>query len=130
MSLIAEFVNQRVWAVVGASSNPRKYGNIIFHDLRDAGYEIYGVNPNESSVDGIPVYPTLASLPVKPEVVDIVVPPHVTESIVRDCYELGIERVWMQPGAESAEAVAFCEDKGIKVIYGGPCAMVSKRYWT
>ena len=126
---IEEFVNLKVWAIVGVSSNPRKYGNIIFRNLRGAGYDVYGVNPHEGELDGSPLYPTLAELPVVPDVVNIVVPPRVTEQIVRECHALGLRRVWMQPGAESPEAVAYCREHGIKVVSGGPCAMVSKRRW-
>ena len=129
-NLIEEFVNRRVWAVVGVSPNPRKFGNIIFRDLRQAGYDVYGVHHSGESVDGQPIYPSLSDLPVKPEVVDVVVPPSVTEEVVRECHELGLTRVWMQPGAASDAAVAYCHEHGIEVIAGGPCAMVHKRRWT
>jgi predicted CoA-binding protein len=129
MTLIQEFVNYKVWAVVGVSNNRRKFGNIIYRDMQAAGYEVYGVNPHEDSLDGQPLYPSLADLPVTPDVVDIVVPPEITEQIVRECHALGLRRVWMQPGAESAEAVDFCHANGIEVISGGPCAMVHKKYW-
>lgn len=129
MTLIQEFVNYKIWAVVGVSNNRRKFGTIIYRDLRAAGYEVYGVSLHESELDGQPLYPTLAELPVMPDVVDIVVPPEITEQIVRECHALGLRRVWMQPGAESAEAVAYCEANGIEVISGGPCAMVHKKYW-
>ncbi|MGH2541628.1 MAG: CoA-binding protein, partial [Ardenticatenaceae bacterium] len=125
-ALIQEFVGKRVWAVVGVSQERRKFGNIVFRDLRDAGYEVYGVHPDGHSIDGQPTYPTLAELPVKPEVVNLVVPPRVTEQIVRECHDLGLLRVWMQPGAESPAAVAFCREHGIAVVAGGPCAMVHK----
>lgn len=127
--LIQEFVNQRVWAVVGVSTDPRKFGNIIFHDLRGAGYEVYGVHPSGESVSGETIYRSLSELPVQPEVVDIVVPPKVTEEVVQECHELGLTRVWMQPGASSQKAIDFCHEHGIKVIAGGPCAMVLKRRW-
>lgn len=128
-ALIQEFVNERVWAVVGVSTDPRKFGNIIFRDMRRAGYEVYGVHPSGEAVDGQTIYRSLGELPVRPAVVDIVVPPPVTEEVVRDCLALGLERVWMQPGAASEEAVAFCQEHGIRVIAFGPCAMVEKRFW-
>ncbi len=128
-SLIQDFVNRRVWVVVGVSTNRRKFGNIIFRDLRSAGYEVYGVHPDAESVEGETIYPTLADLPVTPEVVDIVVPPDVTEQIVQDCHALGLTRVWMQPGAESQAAIDYCQANGLEVIAGGPCAMVQKRNW-
>ncbi len=126
--LIEDFINRRVWAVVGASHNPAKYGYKIVRDLTAAGYKIYPVNPKGGEINGIKVYPSLRDLPEKPEVVDIVVPPEVTEEIVKECKELGLTRVWMQPGAESEEAIRYCEENGIKVVYG-VCAMINKKRW-
>lgn len=129
MALIEEFVSQRLWAVVGVSADPEKYGHRVFSVLLDSGYHVYGVNPKGGQVLGQTLYPTLADLPEKPEVVNLVVPPAVTEQIVRQCADLGITRVWMQPGAESDEAVRFCEENGIKVVWDA-CAMVQrKRSW-
>ena len=76
--LIREFVNQRVWALVGASAGRSKYGNMILRDLHQAGYAIYPVNPRETEIEGLRAYRTLADLPQLPQVVDIVVPPRVT----------------------------------------------------
>lgn len=125
---IKECINQRVWAVVGFSGNPHKYGNIIFHDLKRAGYIVYPVNKTGGEIDGEKVYGSVKELPEKPGVIDIVVPPQETERVVEECAEAGIERVWMQPGAESPKAIRFCEEKGLKVVYNA-CAMVEKRGW-
>jgi len=126
--LIEEFINQRVWAIVGASKDPVKYGNQIFRDLRTAGYTVYGLNPRGGEIEGQELYPTLSDLPERPAVVDIVVPPAVTGEIVRQCAELGLERVWMQPGSESEAAIRFCQEHGIKVVHD-TCAMIQKRQW-
>jgi predicted CoA-binding protein len=126
--LIADFVDRRVWAVVGASEDPSKFGHKIAVDLHRAGYRIYPVNPKGGVIDGLKVYPSLAALPETPEVVDIVVPPAVTEQIVREINDLGLKRVWMQPGAESQLAIEYCEAHGIDVVHRA-CAMVHKRYW-
>lgn len=126
--LIQEFINQRVWAVVGASLNPEKYGHKIFRNLRAAGYIVYGVNAGGGEIDGQRLYPSLADLPEKPAVVDVVVPPKVAEEIVRQCAELGLGRVWMQPGSESEEAIHLCQEKGIRVVHDA-CAMIRKREW-
>ncbi|MGD9145178.1 MAG: CoA-binding protein [Anaerolineae bacterium] len=125
---IPDFVNRRVWAVVGASEDRRKFGNRIFRDLRDAGYTVYPVNPKGGELEGAKVYPSLAALPQPPEVIDLVVPPAVTEQVVKEAHELGLTRVWMQPGAESEAAIAFCQEQGIQVVHGA-CAMVWKRRW-
>jgi predicted CoA-binding protein len=126
--LISDFVNRRLWAIVGASQDRSKYGNRIFRSLRDAGYTVYAVNPNVDEVEGAKAYPTLADLPESPDVVDVVVPPQVTDKVVQQVHELGLNRVWMQPGAESQAAIEYCQEHGIQVVYDA-CAMVHKRYW-
>ncbi len=127
--LIQEFINQRVWAVVGASTDPDKYGNQIFRTLRDAGYTVYGVNVRGGILEGQKLYRSLADLPERPVVVDTVVPPKVTEQIVQQCAALGIDRVWMQPGSESRDAIDYCQQHGIKVVHHA-CAMARSRTWS
>lgn len=127
--VIEDFVGRRKWAVVGVSRDSQKYGNIIFRDLRAAGYDVMGVHPEGHEVDGVQTYPTLADLPERPDVVDLVVPPEVSEQIVREAHALGLNRIWMQPGAASAAAVRYAREHGMEVVSGGPCAMVHKRRW-
>ncbi len=126
--LISDFVNRRIWAVVGASQDQTKFGYRIFRSLRDAGYIVYPVNPRGGTLEGAQVYPSLAELPEPPEVVDMVVPPAVTEQVVKEAQELGLTRIWMQPGAESEAAIAYCHEHGIEVVHDA-CAMVWKRQW-
>ncbi len=127
--LISDFVNRRVWAVVGASRTKHKFGYRVYRNLLDAGYVVFPVNLKERELDGAPVYPTLADLPENPEVVDTVVPPHVTERIVQEMSALGLTRVWMQPGSESQAAIDYCNGHGIEVVHGA-CAMVHRLRWT
>jgi predicted CoA-binding protein len=126
--LISDFVNRRVWAVVGASQDRRKFGNRIYHNLRGAGYTVYPVNPKGGELDGEVVYPSLAALPETPQVVDLVVPPQASEQVVVEAHQLGISRVWMQPGAESQTAIDYCHKHGIQVVHHA-CAMVHRRRW-
>ena len=124
--LIRAFLNKKnIFAVVGASRDPKKYGHQVYKDLKNAGYEVYAVNPNAEEILGDKSYPNLENLPIKPEVVDVVVPPKVTEEVVKACKGLGITRVWMQPGSESEKAIKFCEKNGIDVVYG-VCVMIER----
>jgi len=124
--LIKVFLDKRnIFAVVGASRDPRKYGYQVYKDLKNAGYRVYAVNPNALEILGDKCYPNLESLPLKPDVVDVVVPPKITEHVVKTCKKLGITKVWMQPGSESEKAIKFCEENGIDVVYG-ICVMVER----
>ena len=126
-NLIKAFLyRENIFAVVGASRDPKKYGHQVYRDLRNAGYRVYCVNPNADEILGNKCYPSLEVLPVKPDVVDVVVPPKITEQLVRTCKKLGITKVWMQPGSESEIAIEFCEENSIDVVYG-VCVMVERR---
>ncbi|WP_206810902.1 CoA-binding protein [Paradesulfitobacterium ferrireducens] len=121
-----EFLEQESWAVVGVSADPSKYGNKVYIQLKKAGYNVYGVNPNLDSVDGDKIYPDLGALPIVPDAVSLVVPPKVTEQVVNKCIELGIKRVWMQPGSESEAAIRNGEEHGIDVVYN-QCVLIQTR---
>jgi predicted CoA-binding protein len=122
--LIESFLDKgNVFAVVGVSRDPAKYGHQVYKDLRSAGYKVYAINPNVSEVLGDRCYPSLEALPAKPVVVT---PPKVTETVVETCKKLGIKKVWMQPGSESEAAINFCRKNGIDVIYG-VCVMIERR---
>lgn len=117
LTFIREFLTFRRFAIVGVSNDPKKYGHIVYHNLKDKGFTVFAVNPNVEQVDGDPCYPNLASLPEPIDGVVLVVPPNVTETIVREVVDLGIPRVWMQPGAESQEAIHFLQTRNIGVVH-------------
>jgi len=125
--LIEEFLDSKnVFAVIGVSRDPEKYGYKVYKDLKKAGYTVYPINPKAESIDGDKCYNSLRELPERPDVVDIVVPPKITERIIKECKELGIKRVWMQPGSESEEAISFCKENNIEVVHS-VCVMVERK---
>ena len=129
-NLVQDFLAQKKIAVVGVSDKRETGCNSNYKKFKDAGYQVYAVNPRISTYDGAPCYPDLKSLPEKPDGVFILANPQVTEQIVRQCVELGIKRIWMhcmmgtKPGlaagmtSVSAEAVKLCRENGISVIPG------------
>lgn len=125
---IEQFLAGLPHAVVGASRDRAKYGNKVLRVYMQNNRPVYPVNPNAQTVEGLACYPDLASLPEKVHGISIVTPPEVTERIVEQAGELGIENVWMQPGAESERAVARAGELGMNVIAGGPCALVTMGY--
>ncbi len=125
-NMVDEFLRARVFAVVGVSTNKEKYGYKVFSDLKEGNYTVYPVNPLYENIYGERCYPDIASLPEKPDVVEFVCPPTVTEKVLRELPALGIDKVWMQPGAESPEAIEFCRNHGIKALHD-ICVMVERR---
>lgn len=48
-----------------------------------------------------------------------------TEKVVEEAARKGIKNIWMQPGAESQSAIAYCRDRGINVIGDGSCILIA-----
>ena len=93
---IKEFLNKKnIFAVVGVSENPKKYGYKVYQNLKKAGYKVYLINPNTDKISGDKCYSKLSGLPIIPNVVNIVVPPKITEEIVKECKKLGINKIWI-----------------------------------
>lgn len=122
-AMMQEFLAARPVAVVGASSNREKYGNIILRNLRGRGWRVFAVNPNEAEVEGQPAYPTLKDCPETPALAVMVVPPWVTRRVLEEAQALGVERIWIQPGAGSDEVTEHAAKLGLRVI-DGACIMV------
>lgn len=115
------------WAVVGASTNPEKYGYLVYKSLKAAGRTAYPVNPRATTIDGDTCYPTVASLPTPPDAVVAIIPPALTEKLIPELAQAGIRKLWLQPGAESAAAIAAAQAANIECVHSGPCLMVALR---
>jgi predicted CoA-binding protein len=124
---IGLFLSLKSVAVVGASRDREKYGNIVFRKLLGRGVRVFPVNPSASEIEGIRAFPSLSELPEKVEGAVVVVPPDRTELVVREAAAAGITAIWLQPGAESREALRFCEASGICLVWNACILVESKR---
>jgi uncharacterized protein len=123
-----EFINKWFsYALVGATTNKDNYGYRVLVDLQKAGFNVVGVNPKYTEIEGVPVYPSLQELPQNPDVVIFVVPPKVGLDMLPQVAKLSIKKVWFQPGAESEEIRVRARELGVEIIADGSCIMVSRR---
>ncbi|NUR96676.1 MAG: CoA-binding protein, partial [Kribbellaceae bacterium] len=97
--------------------------NAVYRRLRDRGYEVFAINPNADEVEGDPCYHDLKSVPGGVEAVVIATRPEHAEETMRECVELGIDRVWMHrlygDGSVSLPALEYGVEHGATVIAGG-----------
>jgi len=125
---IATFLAASAFGVVGASSNRDKYGNKVVRCYRQRNRTVIPVNPREEVIEGIPCVARVSDLPPEAASISIITPPAVTEQVVKEAIAHGIRNIWMQPGAESAAAIATCEAQGVNLIADGSCLLVVLGY--
>mmetsp|Transcript_29405 Transcript_29405/g.57701 ORF Transcript_29405/g.57701 Transcript_29405/m.57701 type:complete len:139 (+) Transcript_29405:46-462(+) len=113
------------FAVVGASTNPTKFGHKVLKAYIDGGRTVVGINPNASSIAGAPCLPSLDKLKDPTQTaVSIVTPPAVTLTVLEQAAQLGVQHVWCQPGSEDEAVVERAKSLKIPLIYGGPCVLI------
>jgi predicted CoA-binding protein len=113
-------------AVVGASNDPRKFGNIILNDLKMRGYDVIPINLHERTIAGLRVYRLLADVPKPIDLVNIVTPPDATLAILRDAEAAGIGLVWLQPGSFDSAVLAAASAAPFRTARDA-CVMVEAR---
>ena len=115
--IIQCMIDKKIWAVVGATQNPTKFGYKIFKRLKSAGYEVYPVNPVYESIEGEKCYGSLSQLPVQVDCVNIVVSPEKALVVVQEAIDNGLNYLWFQPGSFDDGVIAMAEKNNCQVVY-------------
>lgn len=123
--MINEMLAEKIWAVVGASDNPTRFGYKIYQTLKKNGYTVYAVNPGLEKIDADPVYKDLQSLPTKPAVVNMVVNAKAAFQVLEEMKELSITNVWFQPGADAKAVVEKAKELDLNIVED--CVLVALR---
>ena len=88
---LAQLLQPRSVALVGASPRERSLGRKVLANLRSGGFagQIFLVNPKHPEVDGVASVPSLSALPSPPDLVVVTAPAVEVPSIVRAAGEIG-----------------------------------------
>ena len=103
-------------AIIGASKNRAKFGNKAVRAYQQQGYTVYPISLTEREVEGLPAYRSIRDVPKRPDMVSVYVPPAELLKVLPDIAERGCDELWLNPGAESPEALEEAERLGLNVI--------------
>ena len=115
---VQDFLQARRLAVVGVSRSEQKFGTAIYKELKQRGFEVYGVNPQMETVAGDPCYASIGELAGKVDGAVICIPPQKAASVIREAAAAGIRKVWLQQGSQSLETKKATQEAGITPIEG------------
>jgi len=113
----------KVVAVIGASSDRRKFGNRALRAFRQQGYTVVPINPNEREVEGLRTYASILDVPGPVDMASFYVPPDVGERVIDEVARKGVAEVWLNPGAESDALIARARALNIQPIVA--CSIVA-----
>jgi uncharacterized protein len=122
LETIDEFLAQRRIAMVGVSRKNKDFSITLFEELCRRGYDVVPVNPLMAELLGRRCFARVQDIQPPADAALLMTSPEVTDSVVKDCADAGIRRIWMYraggQGAVSSEAVQFCREHGIQVVPG------------
>lgn len=113
----------KVVAIIGASSNRRKFGNKALRAFRQQGYTVLPINPNETEVEGLKTFASVLDVPGAIDMASLYVPPHIGEVVIGEIAQKGIAEVWLNPGADSDQLIARARALKIQPIVA--CSIVA-----
>jgi len=119
---IEKFVSDKNIALIGVSSDKKKFGNMLLLELTKKGYTVFPVHPSLGEIEGIKCIPDIRILPGHVTNLILVVKPEITEQIIYQLKDSPVKRVWMHKGAGagsgSAAAIEACKINGIEAVHG------------
>lgn len=110
-------------AVVGASSDRRKFGNKALRAFQAEGYRVIPINPHEAAIEGIRAYGSVLDVPDPIDLATVYVQPEVGVRLLTEFDRKRIPEIWINPGAESPELLDAAKRLKLNVITA--CSIVA-----
>jgi len=117
MKDVARFLSLEKYAIAGVSRDPKKFGQVMFKDLRKKGMDVVPINPNTDSIDGVKCYSSVKELPANIRGVIFMTPKEETAAVAREAIDHGIKDLWIQQGAETKSMVEELSKEDVNLIH-------------
>lgn len=103
--------------IVGASTNPEKFGNKSVRAHLRQGFEVFPVNPRADEIEGLKCYHTISDVPGPIDRASFYLPPKLGLEAVEELARRGdVRELWLNPGSESLELIERAKQLGFDPI--------------
>jgi acyl-CoA synthetase (NDP forming) len=115
-------------AIIGASAEPLKFGNILLSAIMEIGYggEIYPVNPEGGEINGLKVYPSLSGIPGEVDLAILIIPAPLVRATLEECLQKkvkgveiltsGFKEIGTLEGRRMEEELSRVARRGIRIL--------------
>ena len=117
-------MGEQTIAILGASTDRSKFGNIAVRAYVDQGWTVYPVNPKADEVEGLKAFAAVDDVPGPVDRVSVYLPPTVLLSLLDEIAAHSPGEVWLNPGTESDEVLSRAREQGLNVVQA--CSIVAE----
>lgn len=122
------FKPNRIYAVVGASAKPEKFGYKVFKWYKDRSLNAIPININGGSVLDTPALKSISEIDVPKGsdiAISVITPPAVTVNLIETLQksQLPVKAIWLQPGTHSPDTDKLASKLPMDVI--NDCILVN-----
>lgn len=127
--MISKFFNPKSIAIIGATANPKKFGNAVTMNLlenENLEVEIYLVSHGSKEIEGKKTYESILDIPDPIDIAIILVPAKYVDEVVNQCIKKELKGIIIvtagfgevdQEGKKRERKIAKkCKDAGIRVM--------------
>lgn len=115
---IDNFFESKRLAIAGVSANEKKFGHVIFKELRRKNFDVIPVNPKYEEIDGVKCFHSVEDLPADIESLLITTPKKQTDALLRNAIQKGIKNIWIQQMSETDQTLKIATDLQKEIIMG------------
>ncbi len=115
---IDSFLSIRKVAIAGVSRDKKKFGHVVFKQLKEKGFEVYPINPETDNIDGIPCFRSVSALPLNVHALIIITAKKRTREVVAEAMAKGIDNIWIQQMSDTPEAIELTKSHPVNLITG------------
>ncbi|MDY6842536.1 MAG: CoA-binding protein [Thermodesulfobacteriota bacterium] len=110
-------------AIIGASSNPAKWGGMILNQALISGFRgrIYPINPKENMIFGLKTYHDILEVPDKVDLAVFTIPAAHMPAVMRNCVQKGVKGgvIISADFSETGAQGKALEDETVKIAQTG-----------
>lgn len=100
-------------AVIGASTDRRKFGNKALRAFREQGYKVVPIHPTAHEVEGEKAYPSVLDYPGPIDEATVYLHADAGLEVMEEIAKKGIPVVWLNPGADEPEVIVRARALGL-----------------
>ena len=112
-----------VVAIIGASSDRRKFGNKAVRAFLHRGFDVYPVNLDGQPIEGLQTYRSVEDIPVPIDTVSVYLPPLKTFGVLDEIARKGTRELYLNPGSADRDVLAKSKSLGLNTIEA--CSIVA-----